>query len=74
MRSRIHSIAPAGIFLCVSAAYAANQAVPDMPFEFVSWGHSYPAGRYMGSRITPRLDVRTRRQSAGSITATVDGQ
>jgi hypothetical protein len=74
MRSRIHSIASAGIFLCASAAYAANQAVPDISFEFVSRGHSYPAGRYMGSRISSRLDAPTRRHSARSIAATVSGQ
>lgn len=72
MRSRIHSITSAGIFLCVSAAYAAHQAVPDMSVEFVSRGHSYPAGRYMGSRITNRLDAPTRRHSARCIAR--DGQ
>ena len=46
MRMMIRSVLLATASLCATAAFAASQAVVDIPFNFVSEGHTFPAGRY----------------------------
>jgi hypothetical protein len=49
MRILTRSIFLAAASLCATAAFAANQAKVDIPFNFVSQGHMYPAGRYVAT-------------------------
>jgi hypothetical protein len=46
MRIIIRSVILATASLCATAAFAADRAVVDIPFTFVSNGQNFPAGRY----------------------------
>jgi hypothetical protein len=46
MRIMIRSVILATASLCATAAFASDKAVVNIPFNFVSQGHSYPAGKY----------------------------
>jgi len=46
MRIMIRSVILATASLCATAAFAADRAVVDIPFNFVSNGQTFPAGRY----------------------------
>jgi hypothetical protein len=49
MRTMIRSVVLATASLCATAAFAANQAVVNIPFNFVSQGHAFPAGKYIAT-------------------------
>jgi hypothetical protein len=49
MRTITRSVILATASLCATAAFAANRAVVDVPFNFESQGHNYPAGRYVAT-------------------------
>jgi hypothetical protein len=49
MRIVMRSVILAAASLCATAAFAASQAKVDIPFNFVSQGHVFPAGHYMAS-------------------------
>ena len=46
MNTIIRSAIFATAAICATAAFAADRAVVDIPFNFVSQGKSFPAGRY----------------------------
>lgn len=46
MQINFKAIAFSSIAFCATAAFAANQARVDVPFNFTAEGHSYPAGSY----------------------------
>ena len=46
MRIMMRSVILATASLCATAAFASDKAVVNIPFNFVSQGHSYPAGQY----------------------------
>lgn len=46
MRIMIRSVILATASLCATAAFAADRAMVDIPFNFVSNGHAFPAGHY----------------------------
>lgn len=52
MRTIIRSVALATISLCATAAFAVNRAVVDIPFNFVSQGKAFPAGKYVATLDT----------------------
>ncbi|MGC2160550.1 MAG: hypothetical protein WA634_01450, partial [Silvibacterium sp.] len=45
----ISSAVLAAATLCATSAFAANKAVVNIPFNFVSQGHSFPAGQYVAT-------------------------
>jgi hypothetical protein len=49
MRIIMRSVVIATISLCATGAFAANNAVVDIPFSFVSHGHVFPAGHYVAT-------------------------
>lgn len=49
MKSIIQSALIATALLCTTAAFAADRAVVNIPFNFESNGHSYPAGQYVAT-------------------------
>lgn len=50
MRIMIRTVFLATASLCATAAFAANQtATVNIPFNFVSHGETYPAGKYVAS-------------------------
>lgn len=46
MQINFKAIAFSSIAFCATAAFAANQARVDVPFNFTAEGQSYPAGSY----------------------------
>jgi len=46
MRLTVKALLLSSATLCASAAFAANLARVDVPFNFSAKGHSYPAGTY----------------------------
>ncbi|HTV07003.1 MAG TPA: hypothetical protein VME86_16665 [Acidobacteriaceae bacterium] len=49
MNNIIRSAIFASAAICATAAFAADRAVVNIPFNFVSQGKSFPAGRYAAS-------------------------
>ena len=49
MNNIIRSAIFATAAICATAAFAADRAVVNIPFNFVSHGKSFPAGRYTAS-------------------------
>lgn len=49
MKTAIHYAVLATAFLCATAAFAANKAVVNIPFNFASHGKTYPAGQYVAT-------------------------
>jgi hypothetical protein len=49
MRSMIRAIVLTSAALCTTAAFAADKAVVNIPFNFESHGVAFPAGRYSAS-------------------------
>ncbi len=49
MRIISRSVILAAATLCATAAFAADQAVVNIPFNFESGGKSFPAGRYIAT-------------------------
>jgi hypothetical protein len=49
MRIITRSVILATASLCATAAFAANRAVVNIPFNFVSKGESFPAGKYIAT-------------------------
>ncbi|MBB6146173.1 hypothetical protein HNQ77_004145 [Silvibacterium bohemicum] len=49
MRSMLRSIALTSAALCATAAFAADRAVVNVPFNFETHGISFPAGKYDAS-------------------------
>lgn len=49
MRIILRSVLLATVSLCATAAFAASRAVVDIPFNFVSQGHAFPAGHYVAT-------------------------
>jgi len=46
MQFSVKTLAVSSIALCATAAFAANQARVDVPFNFTAKGESFPAGSY----------------------------
>ncbi len=46
MQVNFKSIAVSSVVFCATAAFAANQAKVNVPFNFTAQGQSYPAGSY----------------------------
>ncbi len=46
MKNTLKTIAFTAAAFCATAAFAANQARVEVPFDFTAKGHSYPAGTY----------------------------
>jgi hypothetical protein len=46
MQVNFKSIAVSSVVFCATAAFSANQAKVNVPFNFTAEGHSYPAGSY----------------------------
>ncbi len=46
MRNITRSVILATVSICATAAFAADRAVVNVPFNFVSQGQSFPAGHY----------------------------
>jgi hypothetical protein len=46
MQVNLKSIVVSSVVFCATAAFAANQARVNVPFNFTAEGHSYPAGPY----------------------------
>lgn len=49
MRIIVRSLVLATAALCATAAFAANKAVVDVPFNFTSQGQAFPAGQYVAT-------------------------
>lgn len=49
MRTAVRSVVLATASLCATAAFAADRAVVNIPFNFVSHGQSFPAGKYIAN-------------------------
>jgi hypothetical protein len=49
MRIILRSVVLAAVSLCATAAFAATRTVVDIPFNFISQGHVFPAGHYVAS-------------------------
>jgi hypothetical protein len=49
MRTLIYSVALTAASLCATAAFAATQAKVNIPFNFESQGHVFPAGQYVAT-------------------------
>lgn len=70
MRIMIRSAVLATASLCATAAFAADRAVVNIPFNFVSHGQAFPAGQYaatldpyhnvlaLSSTTNPRVSAR----------------
>jgi hypothetical protein len=56
MRIMLRSVVLATATLCATAAFAAEKAVVDIPFNFVNQGHSYPAGKYAAT-LEPQFNL-----------------
>jgi hypothetical protein len=56
MNNIIRSAIFATAAICATAAFAAERAVVDIPFNFVSQGKSFPAGRYAAT-LDPNQNV-----------------
>ena len=65
MRTIARSAVLAVVSLCATAAFAVDRAVVDVPFNFVSQGKAFPAGRYIAS-----LDVNHNVLALNSATDT----
>jgi hypothetical protein len=49
MRTMIRTLVFATASLVATAAFAADQAVVNIPFNFQSQGHAFPAGKYIAT-------------------------
>jgi hypothetical protein len=49
MRTMIRTVVFATASLLATAAFAADQAVVNIPFNFQSRGHAFPAGKYVAT-------------------------
>jgi hypothetical protein len=49
MRIILRSVVLAIVSFCATAAFAVNKAEVNIPFNFVSQGHVFPAGHYFAS-------------------------
>lgn len=56
MNSIIRSAVFAAAAICATAAFAADRAIVDIPFNFVSQGKSFPSGRYAAT-LDPNQNV-----------------
>ena len=52
MRTMIRTAVLATASLCATAAFAADRAVVNIPFNFQSHGHTFPAGDYVATLDT----------------------
>ena len=52
MRTMIRTAVLATASLCATAAFAADRAVVNIPFNFQSQGHTFPAGDYVATLDT----------------------
>lgn len=52
MRHPIHSAILTGMVLVATSAFGASKATVNIPFNFSSQGHSYPAGQYVAKLDT----------------------
>jgi hypothetical protein len=58
MRFMLRSLVLTSAALCATAAFAANKAQVNVPFNFESHGQAFPAGKYEVS-LDPRANVLT---------------
>jgi hypothetical protein len=69
MRTIIRTVVLATASLCATAAFAADQAVVNIPFNFQSQGHAFPAGNYVATLDTNHNVLALRNASDTSVAA-----
>lgn len=69
MRTVSRAVLLASASLCATAAFAADQAVVNIPFNFQSQGHAFPAGTYVATLDTNRNVLALRNAGDASVGA-----
>lgn len=69
MRALIYSVVLTTASLCATAAFAATQAKVNIPFNFESQGHAFPAGQYVATLDVNQNVLALRSTSDASVSA-----
>jgi hypothetical protein len=70
MRTVIRTVVLATASICATAAFAADQAVVNIPFNFQSQGHAFPAGNYVAT-VDRNHNVLALRNTADASVAAI---